>query len=661
VCHKCKQHAKLYYKKKWWCSVESDMGTFNIKGIVKTKRIIVQIVTIDFETFYDTGFSLSRMTTEEYIQDDQFQVIGVAIKINDDKTEWYIGDDCAKALAEIDWANSMLLCHNTQFDGAILKWYYGFEPAGYFDTLSIARALHGINAGGSLKALAERYKLGEKGTEVVDAKGMRLEDFPEHQLRQYGVYCKNDVKLTYDLFKVISMGFPIDELKLIDITLKMFISPTLQLDTEILKIRLQEVKQGKTLLLEGLMKKLACDSAEAVRKKLASNKQFAELLCQMGVPCPMKISPTTGKETYALAKNDTGFMALTEHEDIFIQELCNVRLGTKSTMEEARIERFISIATRNNNQLPIPLKYYGAHTGRWAGIDKVNFQNLPSRDKKKKALKNAILPPDGHVIMNVDSSQIEARILVWLAGQHDVVEQFRKGEDVYSVFASKVFNREVSKKTPTERFIGKTCVLGLGYGTGAKKLQHTLKTSPPGADLSDQECQRIVKVYRDVNHEVIKLWDKCDKALKFMASWPEGKPFYYLDNRKSILVTPGGLRLPNGLYIYYPDLEWKTDESVRGGYVYKSRHGQVNIWGGAMVENVVQALARIVVGEQMIAINERYKPVLTVHDAIICTAPKDEAQEALDFLMAEMSKAPAWAEGLPITCEGGYGDNYGDC
>jgi len=621
----------------------------------------VQIVTIDFETFYDTGFSLSRMTTEEYIQDDQFQVIGVAIKINDDKTEWYIGDDCAKALAEVDWANSMLLCHNTQFDGAILKWYYGFEPAGYFDTLSIARALHGINAGGSLKALAERYKLGEKGTEVVDAKGMRLEDFPEHQLRQYGVYCKNDVKLTYDLFKVISMGFPVDELKLIDITLKMFISPTLQLDTEILKIRLQEVKQGKTLLLEGLMKKLECEDAEAVRKKLASNKQFAELLCQMGIQCPMKISPTTGKETFALAKNDVGFIALCEHEDTFIQDLCAVRLGTKSTMEEARIERFISIATRNNNQLPIPLKYYGAHTGRWAGIDKVNFQNLPSRDKKKKALKNAILPPDGHVIMNVDSSQIEARILVWLAGQHDVVEQFRKGEDVYSVFASKVFNREVSKKTPTERFIGKTCILGLGYGTGAKKLQHTLKTSPPGADLSDQECQRIVKVYRDVNHEVIKLWDKCDKALKFMASWPEGKPFYYLDNRKSILVTPGGLRLPNGLYIYYPDLEWKTDESVRGGYVYKSRRGQVSIWGGAMVENVVQALARIVVGEQMIAINERYKPVLTVHDAIICTAPKDEAQEALDFLMAEMSKAPAWAEGLPITCEGAYGENYGDC
>lgn len=619
----------------------------------------MQIVTIDFETFYDTGFSLSRMTTEEYIQDDQFQVIGVAIKINDDKTEWYIGDDCAKALAEVDWANSMLLCHNTQFDGAILKWYYGFEPAGYFDTLSIARALHGINAGGSLKALAERYKLGEKGTEVVDAKGMRLEDFPEHQLRQYGVYCKNDVKLTYDLFKVISMGFPIDELKLIDITLKMFISPTLQLDTEILKIRLQEVKQGKTLLLEGLMKKLACDSAEAVRKKLASNKQFAELLCQMGVPCPMKISPTTGKETYALAKNDTGFMALTEHEDIFIQELCNVRLGTKSTMEEARIERFISIATRNNNQLPIPLKYYGAHTGRWSGSDKVNFQNLPSRDAKKKALKNAILPPEGHVIMNVDSSQIEARLLVWLAGQEDVTQWYREGRDVYCEFASKVYGKKIDKRNKLERAVGKTCILGLGYGTGATKLQNVLKLGA-GVEFSEQECQRLVKIYREVNDKVIQLWRECDDALNDIASWPPGKEPYYLGAQKCVIVSPKGLRLPNGLYIYYPELEWDTS-GLKGKFVYKNRFGNVSIWGGSVVENVVQALARIVIGEQMVAISHRYRPALTVHDAVVCIAPEEEKDEALKYIMEEMSKPPAWGQDCPITCEGGYADNYGDC
>jgi len=198
----------------------------------------------------------------------------------------------------------------------------------------------------------------------------------------------------------------------------------------------------------------------------------------LSIKPPLKTSPATGKETYALAKNDEGFITLTEHEDPFIQQLCAVRLGTKSTIEESRIERFIGIGARNKGRIPIPLKYYGAHTGRWAGSDSVNFQNLPSRDKKKKALKKAVLAPPKHYVINSDSSQIEARILVWLAGQKDVTEQFRKGDDVYSIFASKIYGKHISKETPVERFVGKTCILGLGYGTGAKKLQHTLKTQP---------------------------------------------------------------------------------------------------------------------------------------------------------------------------------------
>ena len=195
----------------------------------------MQIVTIDFETFYDTGYGLNRLTTEEYIQDPQFQVIGVGVKINNEKIDWISGEALvSKYIAQIDWKNSMLLCHNTQFDGAILNWRYGVEPAGYFDTLSMARAIHGVDAGGSLKYLAERYRLGKKGTEVLNAKGKRLEDFQEYELKQYGSYCKNDVKLTYDLFKILSKGFPLNELKLIDLTLKMFILPTLKLNTELL-------------------------------------------------------------------------------------------------------------------------------------------------------------------------------------------------------------------------------------------------------------------------------------------------------------------------------------------------------------------------------------------------------------------------------------------
>ena len=400
------------------------------------------------------------------------------------------------------------------------------------------------------------------------------------------------------------------------------------------------------------MTELACDDEESVRKKLSSNKQFAEILTARGVTVPTKKSPTTGKEAPALAKNDEGFLALQEHEDPVVQQLCAVRLGTKSTIEESRIERFINIGSRNSSLLPIPLKYYGAHTGRWSGTDGVNLQNLPSRDKKKKALKNAIMAPEGHVIVNCDSSQIEARVLAWWAGQDDVVAQFAAGEDVYSTFASKIYKRPISKADPVERFVGKTCILGLGYGTGAEKLRHTLKTSPPGADLPVEKCKQYVDLYRDVNYRIVELWRECDQALDSMMAGVH-KPFA-LGKNNCVWITKDGVRLPNGLYIRYPKL--RVEE---GKKVYDSRRGTVNIWGGAMVENIVQALARIVVGEQMVNIHERYPVVLTVHDAAVCLVAKDSIQRGLDVITALMSTAPTWARGLPVACEAKFGESYG--
>jgi len=622
----------------------------------------MNLITLDFETFYEQGFSLSNLTTEEYIRHEKFQVIGVGIKINDEETRWVSGThNYIKAeLDRIDWKTSILLCHNTQFDGAILSFVFGILPAIYLDTLGMARAKHGVDVGGSLAFLVEKYNLGKKGTEVVDAKGKRLEDFTADDLKQYGEYCKNDVELTYKLYNILGQDFPANELKLIDLTLRMYTEPTLYLDDALLQERLDDIKQEKGDLLRSLMERLKCDTEECVRKKLASNKQFAELLLEYGVIPPLKTSPATGKDTFALAKNDEGFIALTEHEDSFIQELCAVRLGTKSTMEESRIERFLDIGARNKSKLPIPLKYYGAHTGRWAGSDKVNFQNLPSRDKKKKALKNAVIAPIGNYVINSDSSQIEARILVWLAGQDDVVQWYKEGRDVYSEFASKVYNRTITKKDATERFVGKTCTLGLGYGTGWSKLQHTLKTQPPGAVLDDQECQRLVKVYRTLNHHVIRLWEECDRALENMANWTDNMKPYYLGQHKCLLVTKEGIQLPNGLYIYYPNLHLDSSEG-KNQYVYKSRRGTISIWGGSVVENVVQALARIIVGEQMIAINEKYKPVLTVHDAIVCVVPTQEIDTAMKFITDIMSAPPTWADGLPVACEAKYGESYGDC
>ena len=621
----------------------------------------MQLVTLDFETYYDVGFSLSGLTTEEYIRDARFQVIGVGIKVDEGETYWVTGSHevVQDSLNKIDWHNSALLCHNTQFDGAILAFRFGIIPGLYLDTLSMARATNGVEVGGSLAFLVEYYDLGVKGTEVVQAKGKRLEDFNETELSAYAGYCVNDVNLTYKLFGVLAPKFPQSEIDLIDLTLRMYTQPLLEVDDALLQDRLEEVQTEKSELLQGLMVKLECETEECVRAKLASNKQFAEILQELGIIVPLKVSPATGKDTFALAKGDQGFLDLCEHEDPFIQQLCTVRLGTKSTIEESRIERFIGIGGRNKGKLPIPLKYYGAHTGRWAGSDKVNFQNLPARDKKKKALKNAIIAPEGHKVINADSSQIEARVLVWLAGQNDVVQWYKEERDVYCEFASTVYERPITKINKTERAVGKTCILGLGYGTGWAKLQQTLKLAA-GVELDERECKRLVSVYRNINSKVIDLWRECEEALRDIASWPEGKQPYPIGQHDALYATPQGIKLPNGLYIKYPGLTWDTSEA-KSKFIYKSRRGFISIWGGSVVENVVQALARIIIGEQMLKINKKYRPVLTVHDAVVNVIPEAEIDSAIRFIIDTMSTPPDWATGLPVACEAHFGDSYGDC
>lgn len=623
----------------------------------------MSLITLDFETYYtDKDLGFRTQTTEEYIRDPRFEVIGVSVQVNDGSPVWFSGgrESIREWLDQFDWKGSLVLAHNALFDGAILAWHFGIKPMALADTLCMARALHGVEVGGSLAKLATRYNVGVKGDEVVKAINKRRVDFTQEELALYGEYCRNDVELTYKLFLLMLPSFPQEELKLIDMTLKMFTEPVLYVEQSTLRERLAELQEDKSKLLQSLMEQLKCSTEEEVREKLSSNKKFAEVITGFGIEVPYKTSVTTGKQIPALAKKDEGFIALTEHDDPFIQQLCAVRLGTKSTLEEKRIERFMDIGKRNKGALPIPLKYYGAHTGRWSGTDKVNFQNLPSRDPKKKALKKAIVPPDGYMVINSDSSQIEARVLAWLAGQEDVVKQFAKGEDVYSIFASNVYGRTITKADPTERFVGKTCILGLGYGTGALKLQHTLSTSQPvSVKLDEEECKRIVGVYRDSNVNIINLWREADRLLDNIIDGKIKKPIAFGEHC-CVHYDNDGIILPNGFRIRYANLRRVTkDEKTQ--IVYDSRKGEVSIWGGAVVENVVQALARIIVGTQMCEINHKYRVALTVHDAAVVVAPEEEVDDAVEFVTSVMSTPPDWAKGLPVACEAKVGATYGDC
>ena len=599
----------------------------------------MQIITIDFETYYSQEFSLSKMTTEEYVRDDRFQVIGFSYQIDDTEPRWVTGTtEYIKAQLEVlPWSTSAALAHNAVFDGAIMSFIFGIKPKMWLDTLSMARATDGLEAGNSLAKLAQRYELGVKGTEVVSALGFRRENFNPEELEAYGRYCCNDVTLTFDLFNILIQRFSKSELKLIDLTIRMFTEPVLRLNTPVLEQHLIKVKARKETLLE------ACISD---KDTLMSNPKLAELLEGLGVEIPMKISPTTGKETYAFAKNDDGFKALAEHPDERVQAIVAARLGTKSTLEETRTERFISISFRG--AMPVPLRYYAAHTGRWGGDDKLNLQNLP----RQSPIKSAITAPNGYRLIDADSSQIEARTLAWLAGQNDLVEAFEKGEDVYRIMASAIYNKKTEDVTKDERFVGKTTILGAGYGMGAEKFKVQLKTF--GVDIEIAEAKRIIDTYRNTYPHIVALWKEANKSLDALRS---SQTTTVGVQPQALRITENGFVLPSGLFLNYPDLK-KDDENQ---YSYHSRRGRIKIYGGKVVENLCQALARCVIGEEMLRISKRYKVALTVHDAVMVVVPKVEAEEAQKYVEECMRWRPEWAKTLPLDCEVGVGDNYAEC
>lgn len=604
----------------------------------------MSIVTIDFETYYSKEFSLTKLTTEEYVRSDQFEVIGVSAQVDDGEPEWFTGtmEETQVFLYSLNLEKHAVLAHNTAFDGAILTWLFGIKPKHLLDTLSMARAIHGTEVGGSLAKLATYYEVGAKGEEVVNALGLRRLDFPADQLMRYGEYCKNDTALTYKIFKLMMAGFPLVELKLIDITLRMFTEPVLELDRSALTEHLQHIKFVKAQALGAYDK-----------DTLMSNPKFAQVLTAFGIVPPMKVSPANGKQTFAFSKTDEEFKALLDHPFPQVAALVAARLGVKSTIEETRTQRFLDIAERG--LMPVPLRYYAAHTGRWGGDDKVNLQNLP----RHSPLKKAVVAPEGFVLIDSDSSQIEARTLAWLSEQNDLTEAFENGEDVYKIMASVIYGKSQQEITKDERFVGKTTILGAGYGMGATKFSAQLKNF--GTTIGEEESKRIIETYRQTYPKIKDLWQEGADALKAIMLNQTCKL-----GRKGVLLVEGkkGIKLPNGLYLRYPNLRiQKTDG--KSELVYDNKKGRVatptRIYGGKVIENVCQALARIVIGEQMLTIAKKYKVAMTVHDAVMCVVPEHEASTGKEYVELCMRLRPEWAQGLPLNCESGMGKSYGDC
>lgn len=652
----------------------------------------MDIITLDFETFYGDDYTLSKLTTEAYVRDPRFETILCGFLINGRDGFWVPGPDVPKALADLRLDKRAVLAHHAHFDGLILSHHYGVRPKLWFDTLGMARALYGQHGRLSLAALAQRWGIGQKGGEVVLAKNMRLRDFAPPVLARYGAYCINDCALEWGGFNIMAPEFSRREFELNDRVVRMFTEPRLKLDGQVLQDYATMLRVEKTtLMLE----------AGVQESDLMSNDKFAECLRDLGIEPPMKISPTWMKDprpagvpedqggkgmakmTWAFAKSDAEMQELQEHPDERVQVLVEARLKNKTTIAEKGALRLIGMESRG--LATVYLKYSGAAgTHRLSGGDLFNWQSM----KRGSPLRDGVMADDGQMVCVADSSTIEARLLDWLAGQEDMVDVYRKqdnktGPDMYCTIAGRIYNRTISKADdPDERQMGKVAKLGLGFGMGAGRFQIAVrgqakvrKRDKHGnvvvADgkpvmvplrIDARFAEQVVGIYRESHPQVRKLWKRCEGSLDVIAS---GLPGVDVDFRGIVKTCKGGLVFPGGIKIMYPDLRREKDP-LTGNMEWTFWNGKhrERIYGAKVTENIIQCLARIVVMYQCLDAEKEVAPigaswVHSQHDEGIFVSPAWESGWVLERIMHHMRCSPAWAPDLPVNCEGGVHRRYG--
>lgn len=627
-------------------------------------------VTLDFETYYSTEYSLRRMSPVEYILDPRYECTGLAVKYNDGKSFWVEGDE-VQQFFDSQSEDVMSISHNALFDNCVAAWRYGWVPRLMVDTLGLSRSVFAAKLRSlSLDSVTEHLGIGKKGNDLANVKGMRLNEIRNHPhlYDRHKIYGMNDADLCYGIFDevVIKGGFPMAELAVMDAVLRCAVVPQFRANVDTLTQSLNTIKQEKEATLAKAML-LGADG----KSTLMSNDQFADLLRQHGVNPPTKISGTTGKETYAFAKSDQDFIDLLEHPNPNIQTLVSARMGHKSTIEESRHERFINIAnldwpkTKRNpggNQrlMPMPLRYGGAHTHRLSGDWKLNVQNMG----RGSALRRSLEAPEGYVVVAGDESQVEARFVATLCGQEDLRHAFDIGEDVYCFFATDLFGRIITKADKVERWLGKNCILGLGFGLGYEKFGAgipVLSFNQLGREIPmpPEEAKRVVDAYRNRYPCIPASWKLLNTAgINALATGNEWRWGPVVFRKEEIL-------LPNGMKLYYHNLRQQAGGRFGSEWVFEYGGKMKRCYGGMLLENICQALARIITMEAAVRVRARLAKLgifmaLQVHDELVFVVKKEHEEVTRYVLEHELRQRPVWLPQLPLDCETGVGANYGD-
>lgn len=667
------------------------------------------LLILDFETFYDGEYSLRKMPTPNYIMDPRFEPIMLAAKVDDGEHEIIDGPDIPRFLSQFDPAATATVTYNSLFDNSILAWRYGFIPGTMIDAMGMARALWGHKLTSfSLASVSKFLNLEEKGDAITKVEGLT-----RHQIMQVGLwgefsrYALRDNLNCEQIFLRAYPDFPLAERRLMDMVLRCTVEPRFHCDIPLLSDHLVEVRAAK--------EKLLAHAGAVDKKDLMSTPKFKAALERLGIEVAMKMSPTTGLETPAFAKTDPFMGELLEHSDPLVAALAAARIGLKSTLEETRTEKLLSIATlpwppqdfvtlkarfalarefgdteamcaagreyRANIYplMPMPLRYGAAHTHRLGGDWGMNVQNMPTvrGSKGKSKLRLSLKAPPGCTVLTCDLGQIEARLCAWICGETTLLEEFARKLDPYNRLASAIFGRPVNRKltgTVDEimGFIGKTGILGLGYGAGRDKFDTMVTSSARtmGVDISAIYNRaigdRAVDVYRGRYKHIPRGWATLDSIVQSV--WLSGG---HAVNFGPTTITHGNVLLPNGLSLNYDLPQTYVDE--KGYPAFRYRYGKMwhKLYGAKFLENIVQALARIIVMNAALRIRDRgrttaqkypgdYRFVLQAHDELVFIVHDDELDNAKQLIHSEMIRPPSWGLDIPLTADLGWGASYGE-
>lgn len=648
----------------------------------------MQAIFLDFETYWDSNHTLSKMSPTEYVMHPETEIQSVSIKIGSGSTYVLFGEETIREhLQSIDWSDAMAVGHNMSgFDSMILAWRMGVRPKMYGCTAAMARSQYsktGTTVGGkfltgvSLKKMAAELGVGRKlDLEATNTKGKHLCDFTPEEIALMTEYNKVDTDLCYEIFKKLYPSFPKQEMLLIDMTTRMLVEPKFLLSYALVDKALEDVKEEKRQSLLDLAKTLGIEDyaadalehgvsiEEQVRTQLASSAKFGQLLNELGVETPMKISKTTGKPTAALAKTDDEFIALQNHTNPLVAAAARARLEVKSTLLETRLEAFLRAADACEGKIPVPLKYAGADTtGRWSG-EQYNMQNLPrigAKSKPSDALRMSLKAPGGQKVIVADLSGIELRVNMFLWKVPYAMELFAASPDkadLYKYFAANdLYGIAQDDVTKEQRQVGKVAHLGLGFGAGGATFQKVAKLMG-GVDMDLDEATRVVNTYREAHGEIANGWRRFQDCLRAIKQGTEEA----IDPWGHCVTEREAVRLPSGRRIHYPDLIRQTDEKGKAEWWYGNGRSRARIYAGKGVENLVQALARDVIAEHAVKFFKQtgLRPALMVHDELVYVVPEAQAQEQLDTLQGIMRSGVSWWPELVTWSEGDIADCYGE-